>query len=488
MIERLLRLAGGTLLLAPLAAADASATAPLTRQEAILLALEGDPSFRVARLQPTVVGTFADSARAAFDPVLRIDGSGGGVRSRDDGAPDNQTNRVGVGASVEQFLPTGTTLSAGVGGDLLARTGGPDGQAGTWDLQVTQALLRGGGLTPNLAALRAARVDREIAGHGLHGAGEALVANTEIAWWRAVEARAAAAIADNGLAVAQRQRDETATSIRIGRLASNDLTAAEAEMAARELRRQVANADRDQTRIELLRRLGPSVGWQRDAALDDARLMTAATAAVASVEEHVQLALRQRSDLAQALLLAQRGELEVARTRNGLLPRLDLFLRVDGGRYAESFRGPAAPGGRDVDASVGLNLTQELGGRAAEAAHLRARASAAQSQEAIAALRLLIEAEVRAAWLAVDAAGPAILAAEATVRLRETVLAIEQARLRGGRGTMLAVAIAERDLLTARQAALTTRVARELALLELYRRDGSLLERRGIGTIDAAMP
>ncbi len=44
-----------------------------------------------------------------------------------------------------------------------------------------------------------------------------------------------------------------------------------------------------------------------------------------------------RPDLNQARLLIRRGELDVVRTRNGLLPRLDAFITYGKTGYARTF-------------------------------------------------------------------------------------------------------------------------------------------------------
>ena len=51
----------------------------------------------------------------------------------------------------------------------------------------------------------------------------------------------------------------------------------------------------------------------------------------------MKLALQMRPDLNQAKLLWQRGDLEVVKTRNGLLPKLDLFVTLGRTGFAESF-------------------------------------------------------------------------------------------------------------------------------------------------------
>ena len=59
----------------------------------------------------------------------------------------------------------------------------------------------------------------------------------------------------------------------------------------------------------------------------------------------------------------------------------------------------------------------------------------------------------------------------------------EQERLQAGAGTTLAVAQAQRDLLEAEVARVASAAAYRIALVNLYRAEGSLIERRGIRVI-----
>ncbi|HET97520.1 MAG TPA: TolC family protein, partial [Desulfurivibrio alkaliphilus] len=65
-------------------------------------------------------------------------------------------------------------------------------------------------------------------------------------------------------------------------------------------------------------------------------------------------------------------------------------------------------------------------------------------------------------------------------RLQEKVLRVEQVKFDVGRGTALAVAQAQRDLLESQLAEVDAIIAHRLAITELYRLDGSLLNRRAI--------
>jgi hypothetical protein len=89
-----------------------------------------------------------------------------------------------------------------------------------------------------------------------------------------------------------------------------------------------ARSARDASRLKLLRLINPpgAAALDRELAITDVPELPADDPA--SVAEHVALALRGRPELAQARLQLERGDLALLQTRNGLLPRLDLFITL----------------------------------------------------------------------------------------------------------------------------------------------------------------
>jgi len=73
-----------------------------------------------------------------------------------------------------------------------------------------------------------------------------------------------------------------------------------------------------------------------------------------------------------------------------------------------------------------------------------------------------------------------INASTATRQLREEVLRTEEEKFRVGTSTALLVSQAGRDLIASQIAEVEAVIAYRKALLELYRADGTLLDRRAI--------
>jgi len=203
--------------------------------------------------------------------------------------------------------------------------------------------------------------------------------------------------------------------------------------------------------------------------------------ALDDVEQHVQVALRMRPELNETKLLIQRGDLEVVSTRNGLLPRLDLFIDFGKSGYASIFTRAAENLTEDrYDVTAGLSLAYPPANRAAQARHSRAVVSRQQSRLALENLAQLVQVDIRSAYIEVNRTRQQIAATAATRTSQEEKLRAETEKFRVGRSTSLLVAQAQRDLVTS-QIAETQAVANYLkALVALYRLEGSLLQRRSI--------
>jgi outer membrane protein TolC len=103
-----------------------------------------------------------------------------------------------------------------------------------------------------------------------------------------------------------------------------------------------------------------------------------------------------------------------------------------------------------------------------------------QAQKALKNLSQLVEVDVRTAYIEVNRTKQQIAASSVTRMFDEEKLRTETEKLRVGKSTSFLVAQAQRDLLVSRIAEVRALANYLKALIDLYRQDGSLLERRGI--------
>jgi outer membrane protein TolC len=458
----------------------------LTVEQAMLMALEHNRSLSVARINPNIAQTAEEEARAVFDPVLTL----AYALEQNHVSPQETANvthgRSGaseLSAGLSQFLPTGTIVALDATASHARTVASNYLNSSRAGLTVTQALLQGCGLEVNLVSVRQARLDVLSTQYELRGFAESLLAQTEETYWRDVLAQRRIVLYEDSLKLAEKQLAEAEQRVEVGALAPTEVAAAKAEVALRREGLINARGALATTRLTLLRLVNPPGAglWNRP-------LVTASQPAVPAitldpVDAHVELALRLRSDLNQARLGVQRNDLELVRTKDGLLPRMDLFVALGRTGYANTFARANYIDfweGNSYDASAGLSFEFPPLNRAGEAAHRRATLTRQQSAEALANLEQLVQVDVRAAYIEVQRSREQVTATTATRQYQEENLRVETEKFKEGKSTSLLVAQVQRDLLSAQIAEVVAVVNHMISLVELYRLDGSLLIRAGI--------
>jgi len=471
----------------PNAAVRAEGPLRLGVQDAILLAMENNPSLVVEKMNPQIMRTFEQQERAIFDPVISAEGSSRRTLADRLGRAGSSTESSTVDAatgviSLAKLFPTGTTVG------LEGSTTYTDSSlysdtftANRLGLTVTQALLEGRDVRANMARVDQARLDALISEYELRGFMELLVEQVESKFWDYALARREIEIYTDSLALAEKQMAEIEERITWGNLAETELAAAQAEVALRRENLINARSSLAKERLELLRLVNSplEIDWDRDIILEYDTAPPEAD--LDSVEDHVDVALRMRPDMNQARLHVQRGDLEIVRTRNGLLPRMDAFITFGKTGYAETFyRAASNVGGDSYDVSFGLIFQEAWGHRAARAEHTRAVVGARQVREALKNLAQLVQVDVRSGYVEVLRAREQITATAATRSFQEEKLRAETEKFRVGKSTSLLVGQAQRDLVASQIAEIEALANYVKALAALYRMEGSLLQRRGI--------
>ncbi|MBU2489290.1 MAG: TolC family protein [Proteobacteria bacterium] len=454
----------------------------VTIEQAVLMALENNRAVRVERLSPSITRTFEDQELATFDPVFSAGATAFGQRDEDRRGLEGDGRGGEAGAALVKKFETGATVSAGAMAGLDTGDGLPDQYAARLGVDLTQPILKGRGRAVNLASLGQARLDSLLSEYEFRGFAESLVAQVEATYWDLVLARKRVAIVEESLALAVQQSDETRHRIRVGNLAETEIAAAEAEKALRREALINARSQVESLRVRMLRLIRP-----QDLSTLAVREVTTGSEptvdrpAPGPLADHVATALAMRPDVNQARLLIQRGDLEIVKTRNGLLPRMDLFVSLGKTGYADSFGGSVGDlTGQGYDISAGVTFERPLGNRDARARRERALLTREQRQEALANVRDLACQDVELAYIEVGRARLLVDATAATLRFQEEKLRAETAKFRVGKSTGLLVAQAQRDLLASRVAEVEAVTTFLKARTSLFLLEGSLLTRRGL--------
>ena len=452
-------------------------TLKLSLEDVLNRAVQHNPLVRIERIDMDIAKTIVKENRYRFEP--KVSAALEQNRSLVDGpsSPDYQGS-----AGVSGTVPTGTDLQvrgfAGPVSRSMQTMPGATHQRG-FELTVTQALLAGGGLGVNLAPLRKASLDLDIQQEELAGYAQRLLAETERAYWDLFLAEREADIHQRSLELAQRLLYESQERLNVGRIAPLDLVTVKAEKASREKNLINARIALVQKTYKLAYLVNDSIAvWEQSVSLTDKPFRPSEPD---SLSLHLEAARSYRPDFRQAQYLAGKNELDIVQTRNGLLPRLDLFVTLSGTAYAESFTDAL---GGDLDSrnalSAGLALSLPLTNGAARQRYHRATLSQKQTQLSIENLKNLIELDVRVAWTEVQRTLQQITAAQVSRTLQEEKLSAEQARLAAGKSTEYLVLQAQRDLIAAQLDEARAEVAYVNAVADLYLKDGTLLERRGV--------
>ncbi len=455
----------------------------LSLDDAILMSLENNRSLQVRRFEPLIRETDEMQQAAAFDAQIAAELSAGRQQQPLPGDIDRnrRSDDLQVGLEVSREFETGTRLTLGLSetyANTVESTGRHQLRAG---ISLTQRLLAGAGSEVVLANLNQARLTTQASRYEFSAYAEAMVAAVIEAYWDYFLARSNTIIYEESLELANRQVLETQDMIRVGRLAESELVAAEAEAALRQQDLIDARSAEVKQRLKLLHLLSPGITLLDDNQVELLEQPLIPQDGLDDLQAHVSLAQLRRPEIHQAELGIRRQELEVVKTRNGLLPRLDFFVGLGKSGYATSFQRTLEDMPEDrYDLRSGLQMDYALGNRRSQARHQRAELEQTQLHVALENLRQLVDLDVRLAYTEALRAREQISASGSLVRLQEEKLRIITEKYRVGRSISFIVAQAQRDLTSARLTAIAARAGYLQALTYLYQMEGTLLERRGL--------
>ena len=517
----------------------------ITREEAVLLALQNNKLLNIQMLSPVLRGAFEDIERARYDTSLFAQGSLGREKSEfffpgvgtipenldinpraalpspfrrnrdqnlvevtesDQGSViDGERSEVKAGAT-KRFV-TGTQVEVAVSNeriksqsDTIERLILEDLQGSARDAQnqtrvgltLSQALLKGGSPSANLARIQQAEAETLATQYQLRGFAQTLVGQIESLYWDYYLLKRQLEILEESVRLSEKQLNEIEQRVEVGQIAQTQLPAPRAELA---LRRQAlidARSAFEKLRLRFLQQLNPqsAEGWER--AIEIADVPTLPPPFTGKVNEHVQLALRNRPDLNEARMQLRSGDLQVVQTRNGLLPALNLFITLGRSGYAASFSDSVdnlRDGDKEEfwDAGAGLRLDFPVRNRQSRALHLQSTTARDQRELALQNLEQLAELDVRSAFAEVKRAEEQIGATRATRLLQEAAQVAERENFLVGKSTATLLSRAQRDLVSAQIEEVRSVVNLRKAMIDLYRQDGTLLTYRGItapGTVE----
>jgi outer membrane protein TolC len=372
---------------------------------------------------------------------------------------------------------------------------------------VTQQLLAGFGLGPNLRFLHIARTNQKISDIAFRAQVIATVTQICDMYWDLVSAYDNEQVGARSVAFATETLATSRKQLELQAIPEMDVLKAEGELAIREQDLTVAR-----TNLELQELLMKNAITRT---LDDPILEEMPVVPVDHIGNQIQpvsepvqdmitAALRSRTELQESSLDLQNRELSRKTARNALLPSLTAYGVYAGtgtaGQLNSKYYDQTVPttlpndyGGALKSAldnaspeyQLGFQLNIPLRNRIAKADQVRTELEYRQSQVYLEELKKRIRIEVRNARYALEQGASRVDAARKARDLGRKTLDIMQNEQKLGAGSNQQTLSAEHDLALAESALVTAETAYEKARIEVRRATGAILEEYGI-SIEAA--
>ena len=436
--------------------------------------------------------------RGVFDPTLSAN------LSYDHLVSPLNTTRVAGAAQVivpstvlqtryQQELPFGTSYAVSFNLQRQAST-----QAGLlynpaltsfFALQVYQPLLNGFGLALNQRFVTVADTNRKIVIEAFHTTLNNTLSNAANAYWDLIALRENVVVAEQSVATAQQQYNESRQRAELDVATPLDVLSAESLLATSRVALLSART-RQQQQEALIKTL---ISKAADPALDTATveptdpLPLSGETDTPSLATSVVAALTNRSAIHQAQLGLQNQRIAEEYTRRNLLPTLSVYTAYDA--YALNPR--AVPAVQQLwraafpEYSIGFTFSVPVLNRAAQADDVRARLERQSAETALQRTKATIELQVKTATLSLERGRSQIDASQRAVVASQSAFEGAKSKLELGVGTPYQVALAERDLRSAQSADIQARVTYAKALVAHENAVSNFLEKNGVMFDDA---
>jgi outer membrane protein TolC len=426
------------------------------------------------------------------------------------GVPTLQQNTSNVNLQYQQAFPMGTTFTAGFNNNRQTTNSIFNNLSPVLNSEarftITQELLAGFGLGPNLRFLRIAKNNKRISDIAFKD--QVIATTTQIAniYWDLVNAYQQARVNEQSLAFAQHSLDLAQKQLKLEAIPAMDVTKAEAEVSKRDQDLTVAR-----TNLQLQESLIKNAITKT---LDDPILeempviptdkMEVTTVGIPATQDLINQALGDRAELSESQIDLTNRQISRAAARNALLPSLQLVGSYAGtglaGQNNPGFQGSPVvstvptdfPGALQTafnnsapDYFVGLNLNIPLRNRIAKADQYRSELEYRQAEVRLEELKKQIRIEVRNAKYALEQSDARVKAATKARDLASHTFEITQKEQQLGAGSSLQTTSAQHDLALAELDLVNALTIFQKARVELDRATGMTLDHNGIQLQDA---
>jgi outer membrane protein TolC len=340
---------------------------------------------------------------------------------------------------------------------------------GYLDLTVTQNILQGFGIAVNNRFIRVAKNNIKVSDLQLKNQVITTVSALLNLYWDLVSFKDEVHIQEQALATAQKLYDDNQNQVRLGTLPPIEVTRAAAEVSADKENLLIAQTNVAQQETVLKNALSRS--GVANAQLDDVHIIPLDRIVVPDKEdlprpaELTQKALDTRPDLAQIRVNTESAAINLAGTKNALLPTLQGFVELTNNGLTgdpNALNPSQQPGAYLVGGygnllgqvfrrnfpnySAGFSLNIPFRNRAAQADYVADQLNLRQGQLQLEKAANQVRVDVQNAIIGLQQARARYETAVATRVLAEQTLEAEQNRFKFGESTIALVVQAQRDL------------------------------------------
>ncbi len=479
----------------------------LSVQEAIVIALENNRDIQIEKENVVVSEGEITTQKGIFDPILNIssfynDGETPTVSTFIPRGTVNQQD-FNVTGNLEGKFSTGTFYDVLNFSSTRTETDSPlDDLSPNWfnnlSFSIGQELLRNFGVNVNNTFVITARRSNQISEKEFENVVTNVILDVESRYWLLVASKQNLELERTALELAQDLQRRNEIQVEVGVLPRVSVTQAKSEVAAREVdvirAENTLQAAEDNLKNVLAMDLAEEINTTDEPTTEVFQF---------DEQESLDEAYRERPEIKQAKLNIENRETLKGYYSNQRLPR----LAIEGGIQLQglggdenpdrlSFGGEPEPipsqflGSSEAFSQIfGADFTtwQILGvfsfpifNRTAKGEYVKARAEFDRSVITLKKTQDDVALDVRSAIREIKNSLRAIDAAHVSVELAKEVVINEQERLNVGIGTTREVLEAQRDLIDAGVREITAIANYNIALAELERAKGTLLENKGV--------
>jgi HAE1 family hydrophobic/amphiphilic exporter-1 len=496
-----------TLLLILFAMTGTAGALDLSVQDAVTIALENNRDIQIEKENVVVSEGEITTQKGVFDPILNIssfynDGETPSVNTFIPSGTINQ-NEFDLSGNLEGQFSTGTFYDVLNFSSTRTDTDSPlDDLSPNWfnnvSFSIGQELLRNFGVGVNNTFVINARRSNQISEKEFENVVTNVILEVETRYWLLVAAKQNLELEQTALELALDLQNRNQIQVDVGVLPPVSVTQAKSEVAAREVdvirAENILQATEDNLKNVLAIDLSQKINTTDELTTE---------VYVFNEEESLEEAYRERPEIEQAKLNIENRETLKGYYSNQRLPR----FAVEGGVQLQGLGGDENPdrlsfeGEREPIPSqflgsskafsqiFGADFTtwQILGvfsfpifNRTARGEYVKATAEFDRSIITLKKTQDDVALDVRSAIREIKNSLRAIDAARVSVELAKEVVINEQERLNVGIGTTRQVLEAQRDLIDAGVREITAIANYNIALAELERAKGTLLESEGV--------